>query len=378
MKSAHLHLLIIVILAVSCSKKQGGETENPEIIIPAGQQQLSVDRLALFSIKPEIKNLQNPSWQWIFQDEIISTIKDLDYYIAIPGKYTLTLTAKAGAVTLLKNITITVKEKEYSPLIATVFDFLQAPGQFVNTSPDYISGDTRQSMTLKANQAIAGKTDGLLNLGGYGGYVVFGFDHLVMNKKESADFKVYGNAFENYAEPGIVQVSIDANANGLPDDDWYELAGSEYAKPATIKNYSITYTRPEFLNDSVSWTDNQGKSGKVFRNEYHQQTSYFPLYFSGDELTLTGTLLAPNGKHIGVSPGDSWELPAYGWGYADNQPNAANDAGLDIDWAVNSVGEKVKLIGIHFVKVYTGTNQDTGWLGEASSEISGAIDLNLQ
>ena len=40
-------------------------------------------------------------------------------------------------------------------------------------------------------------------------------------------------------------VSVDVNGNGLPDDEWYELAGSEYQKPSTIKNYEITYYRPD-------------------------------------------------------------------------------------------------------------------------------------
>ena len=38
------------------------------------------------------------------------------------------------------------------------------------------------------------------------------------------------------SEPGIVLVSKDTNGNGLADDEWYELAGSEYNSPATTKN----------------------------------------------------------------------------------------------------------------------------------------------
>lgn len=29
-------------------------------------------------------------------------------------------------------------------------------------------------------------------------------------------------------EPGVIQVCYDANGNGLPDDGWYEIAGSSY------------------------------------------------------------------------------------------------------------------------------------------------------
>ena len=39
------------------------------------------------------------------------------------------------------------------------------------------------------------------------------------------------------------------------------------------------------------------------------------------------------------------------------------------------MGNYVKLPGIDFVKVYTGTNQEAGWLGEISTEVGGAYDL---
>lgn len=71
-------------------------------------------------------------------------------------------------------------------------------------------------------------------------------------------------------------VSFDTNLNGLPDDEWYELAGSEYYKPETIKNYRITYDRPDpnkipepdmgqQWSDAtyVPWKDNQGNTGYI-------------------------------------------------------------------------------------------------------------------
>ena len=40
-------------------------------------------------------------------------------------------------------------------------------------------------------------------------------------------FAIQGNAFDSSNEPGIVWVMQDVNGNGLPDDEWYELRGSE-------------------------------------------------------------------------------------------------------------------------------------------------------
>ena len=47
-------------------------------------------------------------------------------------------------------------------------------------------------------------------------------------------------------------VAYDRNKNGIADDDeWYELAGSEYNKEETIKNYKITYYRPDEGHEPV-------------------------------------------------------------------------------------------------------------------------------
>ena len=129
-----------------------------------------------------------------------------------------------------------------SPYIHKVFEYRPAPGQFVNKYPEYKEGDTHEDMIRKVEEAIAGDKKGLVTLGAYGGYIVFGFNHLVENKPGKYDFKIWGNAYYSNpalaagsSEPGIVMVSYDANGNDLPDDPWYELAGSEYYKPQTIK-----------------------------------------------------------------------------------------------------------------------------------------------
>ena len=72
----------------------------------------------------------------------------------------------------------------------------------------------------------------MVSLGGWGGYITFGFDHPVENK-DGYDLQILGNAFYmsgsteyGSSEPGIVLVSRDENGNGLPDDKWFELKGS--------------------------------------------------------------------------------------------------------------------------------------------------------
>lgn len=262
-----------------------------------------------------------------------------------------------------------------SKYVTKVFEYKPAPGQFINKLPAYATGDTAATMATKAGTELIGKTNGLISLGAFGGYVVVGFDHTIANVA-GKDFKVYGNAFANWSEAGIVQVSKDVNGNGLPDDAWYELAGSEYNHPNTIKNYSITYTKPNPLNGNVSWTDNQGGSGVVKRNSYHTQASYYPQW-QGNSITFTGTRIWPNAYDSDPSATEYWLAPAYAWGYADNVANSDPNATFDIGWAVNASGTPITLTGIDFIKIYTATIQDAGWLGEVSTEVCGVEDINI-
>lgn len=277
---------------------------------------------------------------------------------------------------------------EGSPYITQVLDYRPAPGQFVNTMPEYKEGDTQEDMNQKVLETIGkGKKNGIITLGAYGGYVIVGFDHTIRNVKGEKDFRVIGNAFAGSSEPAIVMVAYDKNQNGKPDaDEWYELAGSEYSKESTIKGYEITYFRNEegheptpdldnYLSDVTNcpWTDNQENRGYVHKNTFHAQ-EYFPQWIAGNQMIFKGTLLPKNGVDNGPDAAVRWVLNAYEWGYADN-----TDGGdvFDIGWAVDGTGQSVDLPGADFIKVYTGVNQYCGWLGETSTEVGRIEDLHV-
>ena len=71
-----------------------------------------------------------------------------------------------------------------------------------------------------------------------------GFDHSIDNSssgyKGGYNFSITGNAFKGSSDPGIVYVMQDTNGNTLPDDEWYELKGSEYGKEETVQEYAVT------------------------------------------------------------------------------------------------------------------------------------------
>lgn len=262
-----------------------------------------------------------------------------------------------------------------SPYAHKVFEYCPAPGQFINKAyPAYENGETYEDILKKAAAVLIGrKESGIVCLGSWGGYIVLGFDHAVQNKADTVDFKVYGNAHNNSAEPGIVYVSKDLNGNALPDDPWYELAGSEYYSDSTVKNYSCTYYRPSPAEGNVLWKDNLGDRGYVLRNNaYHSQASYYPLWIEEDSLVFSGSRLASKAS----GEGSSWTSLPYSRGYADNWPNNHPGSDFDIDWVVDEQGQPLYLDEIHFVRIQTAVQDQLGWLGEMSTEISGLEDLH--
>lgn len=312
---------------------------------------------------------------------------------------------------------------ENQPFLTKVYDFMPAPGQFVNTLPAFNAGDTKADVLARVAEDICGYYDvedgdstmvykpAMISLGACGGYVVVGFDHPVVNVKGDYDFQIFGNAFlaDQYSsggssEPGIVMVSYDANGNGLPDDPWYELAGSEYNSPKTQHNYTITYYKPDenkvktpdpnnksiIDNTYIRWTSNDVNpdsiSGYVYKNSFHAQ-SYWPQWAEGETITFTGSKLCNNATDES-GKGTYWVQWNKGWGYVDNRPDydpysphtdldsTAMNRGFKIDWAVDANGVPVHLPMVHFIKVHNAVNQYCGWIGETSTEVAGGIDFH--
>lgn len=362
-----------------------------------------VERMKKLHLSPAY---EGNAYRWTMKtsdgrDSLLAITRDYIFLAADEGTYHLTFHLDDGGRGYTASFPVTVVHEgvEYSPYTAKVYEYRPAPGQFVNTMPLYEKGDDAEAMRRKTEDNLV--NDVMISLGAYGGYVTFGFDHTVVNRPGKKDFYIKGNAFYSdipdyknqrggSCEPGIVMVALDRNGNGRPDDDeWYELAGSEYYKPTTIKGYSITYSRPDghtpvpdqtgMLTDTtyIPWRDNQGRNGHIYKNMYHTQ-SYYPEWLSDDELTFSGTLLPPNGRdESGI--GSYYVLFSYPWGYVDNHPNdSINLCSFDIDWAVDAEGHKVQLPGVDFIRVYTGVNQYCGWIGETSTEVARARDLNLE
>lgn len=269
-----------------------------------------------------------------------------------------------------------------------VFEYTPAPGQYINDPqtggmPSHITDP--EEAARWALQRLEKKL--FVSLGSFGGFITVGFDHEVLNSHGDYDFAIFGNAFlgatgtGGSSEPGIVYVMEDTNSNGLPDDTWYELQGSDYYEASTIHGYEVTYFRPSSPGQPVVWKDNLGDTGCIdYLKAFHKQDYYYPEWIKSDSYTLKGTRLADR-----TAPDPATDIIAnnpYDWGYADNigEDNIELDGmkqanRFRISDAVDRDGNPVDLRSVSFIKVQTGVLSKAGSLGEVSTEILGFYDL---
>lgn len=409
-------MLFLSIGFIACSGSDDDPDPEPEkpTIDENGNISYNVNRCKILILDPKSDELGNSyTWSLLSADgELYSlqstTSKNALFAASQKGTYKLKVIIE-GKKKETKTVTITVKDeaKAYKPYINNVYDFRPAPGQFINDLPPAAKNDTYENVLRRANSYLAKENADLLSLGGFGGYVVFGFDHTIVNVKGKRDFRVLGNAFWAEANPnpeaptrggsseaGVIMVSYDKNKNGQPDDEWYEIKGAAHDMAETVFNYKITYHRPDLSKkpvpgggtgtvgftdiEYIKWEDNQGKADYMWQNNaYNHSLEYWPWWqYNEKTLTFEGTRL-PNNAVDESGNGSYFVQYAFAYGYADNVPNNDDESAIDIDWAIDKKGNKVHLPGVDFIKVYNGLNQQCGWLGETSTEIMGANDLHL-
>lgn len=249
----------------------------------------------------DITNAFDASYTWSVNGKQVQQSSDPVYIFSesAEGTYTVKVEMKNSYLTVPQELTVNVcpAEGRYyragSPASSKdwnkVYEFLAAPGQFVNERYDVTTMDA--ACAYAESQM---KLNTYVSLGAFGGYLVVGFDHSIENDG-GYNIGVSGNSFDGSSEPGIVWVMQDENGDGLPNDTWYELKGSEYGKPETTQDYAVTYYRPRAAGMEVQWTDNKGASGSVdYLSQFHTQDYYYPAWVEADSYTLRGTCLKAN------------------------------------------------------------------------------------
>ena len=256
-----------------------------------------------------------------------------------------------------------------------IYAYMPAPGHQVNgfilTNKDRLSfpsgcthEDACDSVLLFFERGWS------ISLGGCGGYVTAGFDHSIMKKETGNELCIKGNPFDYQSEPGIIWVSQDVNGDGIPNDLWYELGGSEYGTENHFLNYAITYYHPTRPCSATVWKDNRNESGHVpYMSYWNKEEYYWAPWIAQTECTYFGSALAS--KHTyedGIS-----HMPPYEWGYTDNLGSDYDkNRGMGFYSLKNARtwdGKKAELEFIDFIKVQTAQAGWTPNLGEISTEV---------
>ncbi|MCC8034581.1 MAG: hypothetical protein LIO77_01445 [Rikenellaceae bacterium] len=288
---------------------------------------------------------------------------------AAKGTYTVTVTTTQDGKQAEGTVEVECVDAEgtyYRPYLSgthqaratEVFEYSPAPGQFVSVPTGATAETLRAETQLKLESSGTGY---FTSLGAYGGYVVIGFDHSIPNIEGLPDLIIEGNPFDSSNEPGIVYVMQDENGDGLPNDTWYELKGSETGTAECWQRYAVTYFRP---GSQILYMDSKGETGTM-----PGTIDRFLNFIDGDRLTFVGTRLPSkfeiiNGTHYHGS---------FDWGYVDN----LNDReGFYIEDAIQADGSPANLEYIDFIKVQTGQLVYSSLLGEVSTELCAPIDYH--
>lgn len=278
-------------------------------------------------------------------------------------------------------------------MVNKVYEYTPAPGHQVNgytVVGDFIHDGA--TMDEACDEALAHLHNlWMVSLGGQGGYIIAGFDHDVLNTG-GYDIAIKGNPYSYQNEPGIIWVSQDENGNGLPDDTWYELAGSEYGTDNETLNYAITYYKPTADAQDIEWTDNMGGSGIIpYMEQWNAHGSYWQDWVNAETdnegrqyRTYYGSRLRDT--HTYDEQTGYTNEPPFAWGYADNDgSDYFNNSDFNftrgslgyykISNAVTASGEPARLSHINFIKIQTAQTGYSKNLGEISTEVYGIWSL---
>ena len=362
----------LALMFASCSEAEKLSGPLISFAIPAEGFKVEVGKS--LSLNPTVVNGDKSSYTWEVNGQVVSSAKLYTFTPSKIGDYNLQLKVSNEIGSDNKVILISAFSN-LSPYISRVFDYKYGPGQHAALIPSDWKGDDF------IGQPWIG-TKGFTSLGGWGGYIVAGFDHMVKNV-EGVDFAVFTQPGAS-SEPAVVFVMNDKDGDGMPNDgEWAEIKGSEYNHPETIHDYQVTYYKP-VGDGNVTWKDNKGNSSEL-KPVFVTTSWWWSGYGNTTEVVFTGVKLPNAYKNISTQPDtENWSvIPGmFTSGYAEcyNNPdyNISLKANLlDISNAVDKAGNKVNLSGISFIKVQSGVFQIAGWLNEISTEVSGAADLSL-
>lgn len=290
-----------------------------------------------------------------------------------------------------------------SPFAASVVDYQPAPGQFVNH--DSFSDPAQVVGPPSGTGTIDGTDSGVVTLGGFGGFVVLQFDHTVLDDPANAfgiDAIVFGNAFwvdgdpnRRWAECAHIEISLDENLNGEPDDAWYLVPGSHLPSPDAAfqsqtwddNTSSNVYppVNPSWIPPSSNgtWTTSGYRLPPIpFESPVVQNPNGVGAITEGvfgyadlSPTAILGDLDGDNLVDATISPDEFYTVPDDPWEVGLTFGSGGGD-GFDIAWAVDSAtGQPANMIGFDFIRITSSVNHVHPLFGEKSTEIDAVSDV---
>ncbi|KUJ62395.1 hypothetical protein AR687_08020 [Flavobacteriaceae bacterium CRH] len=394
-------LLAFAFAFIGCSSDNDKADENANSISITLQEKYETPTFTVLDITASDAGT-NAKYEWIMiknpvnevTDSIVGNTKDLQFTPIYAGSYEFTLNVTADNKKGSRNTIVNVinETANYNPYITSIFDFDPAPGMFANDI--YKDGNSKDDVMKTALGRINETSVGYpLDLGAFGGSIVVGFDHTVVNVSGTSDFRVYGGDVTNPTAskanppaPGLIYVAYDKKKNGKPDaDEWYEIKGSQHDKANTIKNFKVTYHKKAAGEPLVSGSALFLDYEHVFCENNLEETYYlarpkskkefYPLWATQATVSYEGLKLDVDFVAARANQTTLWYSTPPEWGYV----NAINPD-IDIDWAVDKDGKKANLPGINFIKVVNCVSEPMGFCQQQSSMatvFAGAADLHI-
>ena len=197
-------LTMYVIMALFASCKQANKLTGPYIsfVIPADGFKVEIGKS--LPLNPIVMNGGNSTYTWSLNGTVVSSDKVFSFTPSKIGNYTLLLKVSNDIGSDDQTIEISAFSN-YSPYIAKVFDYQYGPGQNATLIPSDWKGDDFIGEPWTGKKTYT-------SLGGWGGYIIAGFDHPVKNVTGD-DFAVFTQPGPG-SEPGVVYVMNDANGDG--------------------------------------------------------------------------------------------------------------------------------------------------------------------
>lgn len=292
-----------------------------------------------------------------------------------------------------------------SEFAARVIDYRPAPGQFVQ-DPAFNDPAAALGPPVGGGTGDADETKAV-TLGGFGGYIVLAFDHTIADDPKHSlglDCIVFGNAFwasgnanRRWGEPATVEISRDANANGLADDAWYLIPGSHLTNPAQHWQHQTWDDNPDDATypPAYAWWVPFGEvgvwqtwgfrlPGEVFENAL---TLDNPNGLSAEVEGIWGYADCSPTLRLGDLDGDDLvddpeRLPEAFYTVPDDpfrvgvDPGSGGGDAFDIAWAIDPVtGLPAGLHGFDFLRITNATNVVLGPFGERSAEVCGVAEV---